>query len=226
MDELLDLGVDGLITDRTDVLKHVLIRRGQWRDHAMTTTHHGDRRPDAASTRRKEQRAWYWYDWANSAYVTTIATVLFAPYLITVAEQAAGCVDDDGLCDVHREPARPRTCPRVAALLRRHGFATIVSALRAARRRRARRPVPPQEVAHGRLRLGRRGFASLLFFVKGDNWQLGALLPFVRQQHASAALAGRLRRDPVSRSRPRTSATGSRRAAGRSATSAAACCWP
>ena len=33
MEELLDLGVDGLITDRTDVLKDVLIRRGQWRDH-------------------------------------------------------------------------------------------------------------------------------------------------------------------------------------------------
>jgi len=33
MDELLDLGVDGLITDRTDVLKQELIRRGQWRDH-------------------------------------------------------------------------------------------------------------------------------------------------------------------------------------------------
>ena len=33
MDELLDLGVDGLITDRTDVLKQVLVRRGQWRDH-------------------------------------------------------------------------------------------------------------------------------------------------------------------------------------------------
>jgi glycerophosphoryl diester phosphodiesterase len=33
MDELLDLGVDGLITDRTDVLKQVLIRRGQWRDY-------------------------------------------------------------------------------------------------------------------------------------------------------------------------------------------------
>jgi len=31
MDELLDLGVDGLITDRTDVLKDVLVRRGQWR---------------------------------------------------------------------------------------------------------------------------------------------------------------------------------------------------
>jgi glycerophosphoryl diester phosphodiesterase len=34
MEELLDLGVDGLITDRTDVLKDVLTRRGQWRRSA------------------------------------------------------------------------------------------------------------------------------------------------------------------------------------------------
>ena len=40
----------------------------------------------------REQKAWYWYDWANSAYVTTVATVLFAPYLIAIAKEAA--VDD------------------------------------------------------------------------------------------------------------------------------------
>jgi len=33
MVELLDLGVDGLITDRTDLLKDVLTARGLWRDH-------------------------------------------------------------------------------------------------------------------------------------------------------------------------------------------------
>jgi glycerophosphoryl diester phosphodiesterase len=32
MERLLDLGVDGLITDRTDLLKDVLVRRGLWRD--------------------------------------------------------------------------------------------------------------------------------------------------------------------------------------------------
>jgi glycerophosphoryl diester phosphodiesterase len=31
MEQLLDLGVDGLITDRTDLLKQVLIDRGLWR---------------------------------------------------------------------------------------------------------------------------------------------------------------------------------------------------
>ena len=40
-------------------------------------------------TRAREQRAWYWYDWANSAYVTTTAAVLFSPYLTSVAERAA-----------------------------------------------------------------------------------------------------------------------------------------
>ncbi|WP_372733711.1 MFS transporter [Nocardioides sp.] len=39
--------------------------------------------------RAKEQRAWYWYDWANSAFATTIAGVLFGPYLIAIAEEDA-----------------------------------------------------------------------------------------------------------------------------------------
>lgn len=35
MDRLLDAGVDGLITDHTDVLRDVLISRGAWRDAAV-----------------------------------------------------------------------------------------------------------------------------------------------------------------------------------------------
>src|SRR3954453_491284 len=50
--------------------------------------------------RLKQQRAWNWYDWANSAYYTTVLSVLFAPYLITVAGRAAGCGDSaDDTCD-------------------------------------------------------------------------------------------------------------------------------
>ncbi|MFC6285278.1 glycerophosphodiester phosphodiesterase [Nocardioides sp. GCM10027113] len=34
MHALLDRGVDGVMTDRTDILKAVLVQRGQWREHA------------------------------------------------------------------------------------------------------------------------------------------------------------------------------------------------
>ena len=34
MRELLDRGVDGLMTDRTDILRDVLVQRGQWREEA------------------------------------------------------------------------------------------------------------------------------------------------------------------------------------------------
>ena len=32
MHELIDLGVDGLVSDRIDVLKDVLVQRGLWHD--------------------------------------------------------------------------------------------------------------------------------------------------------------------------------------------------
>jgi MFS transporter, UMF1 family len=40
-----------------------------------------------------EQRGWYWYDWANSAFQTTVITVFAGPYLTAVARAAA---DADG----------------------------------------------------------------------------------------------------------------------------------
>ncbi len=39
--------------------------------------------------RRREQRAWYVYDWANSAFPTTVLTVFIGPYLTTIAKAAA-----------------------------------------------------------------------------------------------------------------------------------------
>ncbi|WP_141097090.1 MFS transporter, partial [Klebsiella aerogenes] len=55
----------------------------------MTTTTED---PRDLRARRREHRAWYFYDWANSAFATTVAGVLFGPYLIAIAEEAA--VDD------------------------------------------------------------------------------------------------------------------------------------
>ncbi|MEU5013658.1 MFS transporter [Streptomyces sp. NPDC021749] len=44
---------------------------------------------DGTAARRREQRGWYWYDWANSVYSTSVLTVFLGPYLTSVAKAAA-----------------------------------------------------------------------------------------------------------------------------------------
>jgi MFS transporter, UMF1 family len=127
--------------------------------------------------RRPEQRAWYFYDWANSAYVTVVATVLFAPYLTAVAERAA-CgpgVSDDNPC---------HTDLRVLGLDVSAGslvfyvvtVATILSAVLLP----VVGAVADRSSAKKRLLAGFAWAGSLaagaMFFVTGSNWQLGAVL--------------------------------------------------
>ncbi|WP_353941272.1 MFS transporter [Streptomyces sp. HUAS MG91] len=47
----------------------------------------------ALADRRREQRGWYFYDWACSVYSTSVLTVFLGPYLTSVAKAAA---DADG----------------------------------------------------------------------------------------------------------------------------------
>ncbi len=50
-------------------------------------------------------------DWANSAYVTTVSTVLFAPYIIAIAKDAA--VDNRiSLLGILVSPGVPAVVPR------------------------------------------------------------------------------------------------------------------
>jgi UMF1 family MFS transporter len=129
--------------------------------------------------RQNEQKAWYWYDWANSAYVTTIATVLFSPYLTSVAEKAScGFVgDDDRKCttDLHVLGLSVSPGSLVFYVVT---LSTIFSAL-----------VLPivgahaDRSAHKRVLMARyawvgSAFAAAMFFVTGSNWQLGAFLLF------------------------------------------------
>ncbi|MHC5256811.1 MFS transporter [Streptomyces sp. UC4497] len=46
-----------------------------------------------SAERRREQRGWYFYDWACSVYSTSVLTVFLGPYLTSVAKAAA---DPDG----------------------------------------------------------------------------------------------------------------------------------
>ncbi|WP_433066643.1 MFS transporter [Dactylosporangium sp. CS-033363] len=42
---------------------------------------------------RRERVGWYFYDWANSAFPTTVVTVFLGPYLTSIAKAAAHCPD-------------------------------------------------------------------------------------------------------------------------------------
>ena len=48
---------------------------------------------------RQERVGWYFYDFANSAFPTTVLTVFLGPYLTSVAERAAGCTGPADLDD-------------------------------------------------------------------------------------------------------------------------------
>ncbi|MFZ0324957.1 MAG: MFS transporter [Actinomycetes bacterium] len=48
-------------------------------------------------TARRAQRGWYVYDWASSAFSTTVVTVFLGPYLTSIAENAAGADGRVGL---------------------------------------------------------------------------------------------------------------------------------
>jgi UMF1 family MFS transporter len=134
--------------------------------------------------RAKEQKAWYWYDWANSAFYTTVLTVLFGPYMINVAGKAAGCVDPDDTCSktVH-VLGLPLAAGSLPAYLT--SFATIASAfilpiVGAIADRSPRKKVHMALFAWiGSL------FCALLFFMKGEGWQIGAVAIVV-----SSILAG------------------------------------
>ncbi|MEU0742746.1 MFS transporter [Streptomyces sp. NPDC006134] len=56
-----------------------------------------------AAGRRREQRGWYFYDWACSVYSTSVLTVFLGPYLTSVAEAAA---DADGFVHPLGVPVR------------------------------------------------------------------------------------------------------------------------
>ena len=116
--------------------------------------------------RRREQRAWYFYDWANSAFATTIAGVLFAPYLISVAKAAA--VDDR--IAVFGLSVAPGALPSFVITASTLLSALALPLIGAIADRTSRK----KDLLAGFAWSG-AAVASLLFFVAGDNWQLGAV---------------------------------------------------
>jgi len=116
--------------------------------------------------RRREQRAWYWYDWANSAFATTIAGVLFAPYLIAIAREAAV----DNRISVFGLAIAPGSLPSFVITASTLLSAVALPVIGAMADRTSRK----KDLLAGFAWSGAAA-ASLLFFVEGDNWQLGAI---------------------------------------------------
>ena len=120
--------------------------------------------------------SWYWYDWANSAFVTTVGTVLYGPYITSIAK-AAACPGQDTDLDCATNlhvlgiPIAPGSLAPYTTT-----FATILSAIvlifvGAIVDRMDR----PAKFLGACAWLGAASAAGL-FFVTGTRWQLGAIL--------------------------------------------------
>ncbi|GAA4606830.1 MFS transporter [Actinoplanes octamycinicus] len=57
--------------------------------------------PTPVPAGKRERTGWYFYDWANSAFSTTVITVFLGPFLTSVTKLAAGCTIGDGAPDCH-----------------------------------------------------------------------------------------------------------------------------
>ena len=82
MRTVLDLGVDGVMTDRADVLARHPRGPGRMADAVIED--------QAGFGTRTQRRGWYIYGWASHVFPTLVTTVFMSRYLTSVAENAVG----------------------------------------------------------------------------------------------------------------------------------------
>lgn len=137
---------------------------------------------------RRWRRSWYWYDWANSAFVTTTGTVLFGPYLTAVAtEDACPGLAEDATCGTDLRvlgvPVDPGSVAAYTVTV-----ATIVSAiLLVFVGALADRSPRPARLLGGFAWTGALA-AALMVLVTGSAWELGAILMIVATVALGASL--------------------------------------
>ncbi|MFC9653498.1 MFS transporter [Streptomyces sp. NPDC056937] len=141
------------------------------------TVDRADGSADGASERRREQRGWYFYDFACSVYSTSVLTVFLGPYLTSVAKAAA---DADGFVRPLGIPIRAGSVFAYTVSLS-IVVAVVVMPLVGAAADRSGRKKPLLALS---AYLG-AGATAGMFFLDGDRYLLGALLLIV----ANASLA-------------------------------------
>jgi UMF1 family MFS transporter len=134
---------------------------------------------DDAAGRRREQRGWYFYDWACSVYSTSVLTVFLGPYLTSVAKSAA---DADGYVHPLGVPVRAGSffayCVSASVVL-----AILVMPLAGTAADRTGRKKPLLALC---AYVGASATTGL-FFLNGDRYLLGGLLLVVA--NASVAVS-------------------------------------
>jgi len=131
---------------------------------------------------RKEIFGWAMYDWANSAFSTTVGTVFLGPYIASLAASAAEA-SPDGTARLLGLPVAPDSVLPFAiafSVVFQAGFLPILGAI--------------ADYSHRRKQMLQL-FATIgalattaLFFVTGDTWSLGPLLFIIANLTFGAAL--------------------------------------
>lgn len=123
---------------------------------------------DGTAERRREQRGWYFYDWANSVFSTSVLTVFLGPYLTEIAKSAA---DPDGFVYPLGIPVRAGSyfayAVSASVLL-----SVLVMPLAGAVADRTGRK---KQILGGSAYLGAAATAGM-FFLDGDRYLLGGAL--------------------------------------------------
>ncbi|MFD3518286.1 MFS transporter [Streptomyces sp. NPDC058657] len=140
----------------------------------------GEPRQDAVE-RGREQRGWYFYDFACSVYSTSVLTVFLGPYLTTVAKAAA---DAEGFVHPLGIPVRAGSLFAYAVSLSVI-VAVVLMPMAGAVADRTGRKKPLLAVA---AYLGAAATAAM-FFLEGDRYLLGAALLVVANASLAVSMA-------------------------------------
>jgi MFS transporter, UMF1 family len=135
---------------------------------------------DEAAERRREQRGWYFYDWACSVYSTSVLTVFLGPYLTSVAGHAA---DADGYVHPLGIPVRAGSFFAYSVSLSVILAVVLMPLVGSAADRTGRKKQLLGVAAY-------TGAAATtgMFFLDGDRYLLGGLLLIVANAAQSVAL--------------------------------------
>ncbi|SHI39626.1 MFS transporter [Streptomyces sp. 3214.6] len=135
---------------------------------------------DEAAERRREQRGWYFYDWACSVYSTSVLTVFLGPYLTSVAKEAA---DSGGYVHPLGVPVRAGSFFAYSVSLSVIVAVLVMPLVGAAADRSGRRKPLLGAAAY----VGAAA-TTCMFFLGGDRYLLGGVLLIVANAAQSVAM--------------------------------------